>query len=215
MEYFPAHLTARYTDGIEAAEISFVPDRTADYLYSISLHGKTIEFDSLDELIPELPLTCRLIFTVPARFSLADGALIDSELDIEVRPEPDGKEGILYRCGASIDGRSYSTEELSDRSSWAPESGLEGALTQMGKIVKPCGHFRICFYCRHSDYEPNTGTGHLYCFIRDREAYERFASADSSMERKYRIWNLDSFPVDEFHSSDGFEPRPENWGYRG
>jgi len=215
MEYFPARLTAIYTDEIGTAEIPFIPDSAADFEYCISFRGESIRFDLLEDLVPHLPITGRLVFPVSAQFRLADGSLTAAGLEITVRPEPDGKEGTLYRCSASIDGRVYSTDEFSDRKTWASESGLEGALTQMGKIMKPHGHFRFCFYCRFSDYEPNTGVGHLYCFAREGESYERLASSESSMDRKYQIWNLESFPVDEFHCSDRFEPRPEKWGYRG
>jgi len=215
MYYFPDNLTARYFDEAGTDQMNFAPDHTAEFTFSIPFRGKVLTFDHLDELFPQLPLSGKLGFMLPLEFCLTGGGSNTVELNIIVSSAQNDRSELLYQCNFCIDNHFYRTAEFSENYPWASESGLEGALVQTGELVKSTGHFRICFFCKYSDYEPNTSFGHLYCFVNDKEPYNKIASSSSNWDKKYSIWNLYRTPIDEFYSSDGFEPRPPDWGYRG
>jgi len=215
MNYFPAFRTAHYSDEEGFIHMAFTPDYSAEFTYSILFRGKLLNFDHLDELFPQLPVPGKLSFILPLEFCHITGGSNTVEFNIIISSAPKDRSELIYQCNFCIDNHFYRTAEFSENATCASESGLEGALVQTGKLVKSAGYFRICFFCKHSDYEPNTSFGHLYCFVKDKEIYSKIASSSSNRDKKYSIWNLNSTPVDEFHSSDGFEPRPPDWGYRG
>jgi hypothetical protein len=224
VDYFPAGLTGRFTDREGTEELRFLCDETAEFSYSIPFRGRLLQYDHLYELMPLLPLPGELMIPVPALFCQSDGEGVPLEILVKICMEPDetGKYrdtaldvGLTFQCNLQLQGQQCQTPAYSDRNVSAVESGLEGALLKLGNMIRPAGQLQICFFCRHSDYEPNTSIGHLYCFEADREEYAHYAFSSSSWNRKYAIWNLNHTPVDEFHRCDAFEPRPEHWGYRG
>jgi hypothetical protein len=124
---------------------------------------------------------------------------------------PRGREA-LYQCGCVYRGQAYSGDECADTGG---ADGLEAALLRLRQRLQSVGCLQTCFFCKFSDYEPNTSTGHLYCFVRRKEEYCARAAADDPLVRKYHIWTAGYEPVDEFHRCEEFEKRPERWGYRG
>jgi hypothetical protein len=93
-------------------------------------------------------------------------------------------------------------DEDEERACW-------GLLARLGDENAP----RACFFCRWSDVEPSTGWGHLGCGVALAEDFHRRATSPDPRTRKWISCGLDW--VDEWHSCERFEVRPQGYGYRG
>jgi hypothetical protein len=210
MNYFPASLTARYVDGSGTVDIPFVP-QDGDFLYAIPFLGAIVEGDDLEEIIAQLPIDGRLLFEVTLPSCGIEDISQPIQVHIQARRNPDRKDSLLFQCSCLIGDQELMTAEVPD----FIDIGLDQIRAALRSDADTRGTLRGCFFCKFSDYEPNTGFGHLYCFVADNEGYSRLAASSDPMVRKYKIWDLPYRPVDEFYCCEQFEPRPPQWGYRG
>jgi hypothetical protein len=213
MRQFPDGLIADYRDSAGTCSIPFNL-QNGKYNWEIPLRDTTLYGDELEEIVEQIPEDGALRFTVPLPFRSIKGGNVCVVIPITVSAwwipthKRAGKD-VHCQCGCEIGGEEYCSAAVCN-------ADLETALQQLHNKLWPVGHPEACFFCKFSDYEPNTTIGHLACFVRRKGEYCTLAASEDSMVRKYHIWSLRPYQwVDEFHRCDQFEEPPDKWGYRG
>lgn len=140
------------------------------------------------------------------------GAVVSIERGgVTISCQRDGTE-LQARASAVVDGRQLTGPT---------RTSIESALHDLGEVEPSRTAPRVCFFCTHSDYEPNTGFGggHLACFVASDHKYSAIATSDSSWTRKYEPWSakqdLSYRWVDELGTCTLWKRRPTQHGYRG
>jgi len=164
--------------------------------YRIELRGVVFDFDEIEEFFAK---------------HLEDDARLTWSLEVDVLSST-GWSTCTLRAAITAETRTLLSRWHVD---W--EGGFEDALADLRVALGEDETVRSCFFCKWSDYEPSTSTGHLGCFRAVKAEYEAIATSEDARTRKYakerfhaeRIW------VDELNVCDEFERRPSGFGYRG
>lgn len=221
MSAYWVHLRAELRDtlGSEHVQIQCAGPEVSDS-HRLELRGSALYFDEIEELFAK---------------HLDDSARLTWTLDVDVV-----RRGRVHTCPLRVDGwkrvpreavvgtyprpsffvraaLTLETETLVSQWHIDWDSGFEGALSDLRLALGEEGTLRSCFFCKWSDYEPSTSTGHLGCFRAVKSEYEAIATSEDAWTRKYKKESLwpDRVWVDELNACDDFERRPRGFGYRG
>jgi hypothetical protein len=224
MAPFWALLTAQLCDakGTVPFAIQPAPPEVGES-FQLELRGALLRFDDLEDLFSmHLGDDVRLVWTLDVEVDVGvDGAggrvACAMRVDVAKRVAQEAVVGTYPRPSFYI--RAAIT--LADRSvlsrwhiDWS--LGFEDALADL-RAALPGQAVHACYFCKWSDYEPSTTTGHLGCFRAVKPEYEAIATSPDALVRKYRKESLyaDRVWVDELNVCDQFTKRPVGFGYRG